>query len=268
LGRKLKRLWWIPVLLGILLGAAGAYVANKRKPQYTATTKLTVGSVDYRTQSVPGFAQAAQTLASSYALTIRSSAVLAPLARTEHTTEAAIAGAVSATAVPNSTIFTISAVEPTKAAAIRVDGEAAKQAQRTVASLNTTSVDATSALRTFRRYAHQAAVAEQRVAALRRQKNVSNATLANAQTAASEAQALAGAYSTQYQVVITGNSPQSEARTITIIQPAVNAASDKRTYLERYGALGLAGGVVLGVLIALIIPDRRRRRATAAAPAG
>jgi len=268
LGSKLKRFWWIPVLLAIVLGACGGYLALRRKPIYTATTKLTVGSVDYRTQSVPGFALAAQTLAASYALTTRSSAVLAPLARLEHTTEADIASHISATAVPNSTIFTISASSPTKTGAIRLATDATKQTQRTVASLNTTSVDAASALRTFHRYALRVAVAQQRLGALRAQKGVSTTALANAQAASAEAQALAAAYSTEYQTVITGNSPQSEARTITVIQPAVTASSDKRTYLERYVALGLAAGLVLGVLIALIIPDRRRRRGTVTVHAG
>lgn len=268
LGRKLKRLWWLPIVLAVILGAAGGYLGLKRTPQYTATTKLTVGSVDYRTQSVPGFVQAAQTLADSYALTVRSGAVLAPLARSQHMTEAATANAVTATAVPNSTIFSISATMPTKAAAIRLVDAATKQTQQTVASLNTTTADAAKALRTFRRYAREVSIAQQKLAALRKSKTASQSALENAQTAAAEAEALAGAYSTQYQALITGNTPQTEARTLTVIQPAVNASSDKRSYLERYVALGLAAGLVLGVLIALIIPAGHRRRAPIPADAG
>ncbi|HLI61653.1 MAG TPA: hypothetical protein VKV21_18505 [Solirubrobacteraceae bacterium] len=255
-------------MLAVILGAAGGYLGLKRTPQYTATTKLTVGSVDYRTQSVPGFVQAAQTLADSYALTVRSGAVLAPLARSQHMTEAATANAVTATAVPNSTIFSISATMPTKAAAIRLVDAATKQTQQTVASLNTTTADAAKALRTFRRYAREVSIAQQKLAALRKSKTASQSALENAQTAAAEAEALAGAYSTQYQALITGNTPQTEARTLTVIQPAVNASSDKRSYLERYVALGLAAGLVLGVLIALIIPAGHRRRAPIPADAG
>jgi capsular polysaccharide biosynthesis protein len=234
----LRRRWWLPVLLAIVLGAAGAYLGHRRKPTFTATTKLTVGTVDYKTQSVPGFVEAAQTLASSYALTVRSAQVLVPLARTEHTSEAAIAQAVSATAV-------------------------ARQAKRTIGALNTTPRDEARAMAQYRRYTLQAATAQQKLATLKHDQaigdTVSDAQLASAQTAIDAAQARASAYSLQYQSIISGNQPQSESRLLTIIQPAVGAASDKRSYLERYIAFGIAAGLVLGILLALIIPRRRRR---------
>lgn len=260
----LKRRWWLPVLLAIVLGAAGAYLGHRRKPQYTATTKITVGTVDYKTQSVPGFVEAAQTLASSYALTVRSSQVLAPLARTMHMSEGAVAQAVSATAVPNSTVFSISAKQPSSAAAVRLVNAAARQAKRTIGALNTTSRDEASALAQYRRYSQQAATGQQKLAALQHEKaiggDVSDAQLASARTAIDEAQAKAQAYNLKYQTIISGNTPQTESRLLTIIQPAVGAASDKRSYLERYVAFGIAAGLVLGILLALVIPRRRRDR--------
>lgn len=260
----LKRRWWLPLLLAILLGAAGGYLGHRRTPSYTATTKITVGTVNYRTQSVPGFVEAAQTLASSYALTVRSAEVLVPLARTEHSTEAAMAQAVNATAVPNSTVFSISATQPTSAAAVHLVNDAARQAKRTIGALNTTTHDEANALRQYRRYTMQAAVAQQKLAALKHDQalgeTVTGAQLATAQTAIDEAQARASAYSVQYQSIVSGNQPQSEARLLTIIQPAVGATSDKRKYLERYIAFGIAGGLVIGILLALIIPRRRRDR--------
>lgn len=259
----LRRRWWLPVLLAIVLGAAGAYLGHRRKPTFTATTKLTVGTVDYKTQSVPGFVEAAQTLASSYALTVRSAQVLVPLARTEHTSEAAIAQAVSATAVPNSTVFSISAKQPSSAEAVRLVNAAARQAKRTIGALNTTPRDEARAMAQYRRYTLQAATAQQKLATLKHDQaigdTVSDAQLASAQTAIDAAQARASAYSLQYQSIISGNQPQSESRLLTIIQPAVGAASDKRSYLERYIAFGIAAGLVLGILLALIIPRRRRR---------
>lgn len=260
----LRRRWWLPVLLAIVLGAAGAYLGHRRKPDYTATTKITVGTVDYKTQSVPGFVEAAQTLASSYALTVRSSQVLAPLARTMHMSEGAVGQAVSATAVPNSTVFSISAKQPTSAAAIRLVNAAARQAKKTIGALNTTPRDEATAMARYRHYTVQAANAQQALANLRHEKslgdNVTPAQLATAQANIDEAQARASAYSLQYQTIISGNQPQSESRLLTIIQPAVGAASDKRSYLERYVAFGIAAGLVLGIMLALVIPRRRRDR--------
>jgi capsular polysaccharide biosynthesis protein len=263
----LKRRWWLPVLLAILLGAAGAYLGQRRTPSYTATTKITVGTVNYRTQSVPGFVEAAQTLASSYALTVRSAQVLVPLARIEHSTEAAMAQAVTATAVPNSTVFSISATQPTAAGAVHLVNDAARQAKKTIGALNTTAHDEANALRQYHRYTLQAATAQQNLANLKHDKaigdNVTDAQLAAAQTAIDQAQAQASAYSVQYQSIVAGNQPQSEARLLTIIQPAVGATSDKRKFLERYIAFGIAGGLVIGILLALVIPRRRRDRVPA-----
>jgi capsular polysaccharide biosynthesis protein len=259
----LRRRWWLPVLLAILLGAGGFYLGHRRKPHFTATTKITIGTVDYRTQSVPGFVEAAQTLAGSYALTVRSPLVLGPLARTEHTTEKALAGSVTATAVPDSTVFSITVTQPSRAAAVKLVNAASDQARKTIESLNTTTHDANTALRLYRRYTSEAATDGQKLNALQHPKGTgakpSLAAIATAQTNLDEAQTKASAYSVQYQDIVSGNTPQSEARLLSVLQPARTAHSDKRKFLERYIAFGIAAGLVLGILIALIIPRRRRK---------
>ena len=269
----LRRRLWLPVVLAIILGAVGAYLGQKRNPQYTAVTRLNIGTVNYRTESVPGFVTAAQTLAQSYGLIVDSAQILGPLAHARHTSEAALANAISSTAVPNSTIFSITAKRDTGAEAVTLANAAARQTQRTIGRLNTTTADENSVLASYHKYTLQATFAQQKLGLLRAQRTSQNAAgqtptvtlamIANQQTLISEALAKAGAYSVDYQGIVSGNAPQAVARLITVVQPATTAASNKRTYLERYILFGIAAGLVAGVLLALIIPRRRRKVASA-----
>ena len=76
LGATLRRRWWIVLLLGALLAVAGAAVGRSQQQAFTAKSTLTVANVAYDTRSVPGFAQAAQSLASSYSQSIRGGPVI------------------------------------------------------------------------------------------------------------------------------------------------------------------------------------------------
>ena len=63
----------------------------------------------------------------------------------------------------------------------------------------------------------------------------------------------------QYQQIVTSNSAQ-QARTLTVLSPAVGAESDRNTYIQRYVLIGVVGGLALGTLFSLLLGLRRRER--------
>ncbi len=272
----IRRFWWLPVILLVVLGAIGGFLGYKRSPRYSATTRITVASVNFQTQSVPGFVQAVETLTSSYSQIVVSPNVLGPLAKARGTTEAALANAITATPAPESTLFSITAKQDSPRQAISLVNAAAQQTRRYIGTLDSSSATAAGVLRRYRVFAHQEALAQTEVDNLRQQQTgatattgsgitpASNATssskLTAAETRLAEATTQAAALSAQYEDIISGQNPAKQARLLSILTPAVTATSDRSTYVQRFIVIGAAGGLVIGVLLALLFGRPRPPR--------
>ena len=115
----LKRGGWLIVVLFTLIGtgAAVAVVQQMDRPYY-AETQLTVAAPDLQQPgALTGFTDAAGSLASSYSRSVRADGVVSRAARSTEDTPADVRDRVSATPVPDSPIFRITASGETPSAA-------------------------------------------------------------------------------------------------------------------------------------------------------
>jgi capsular polysaccharide biosynthesis protein len=266
LGTIVRRFWWLMLLLGILLAVAGGVLASQRKPTYEAETRLTIANVDFATRSVPGFTQALETLASSYSQAVTNDAVVQPLAKRFDLGPAEIADRLSATPVPNSSVFAIHATGPDPKAAVDLATAAAEQTTTYVRSLDASDGQRKQALADFRAASRSAAriqeTIDQMTADRAGGKTVSSSRLVAERERLASAQLRADVARSQYTELDAA--PSAEARTISVLAPARSATSDKRTYQERFALIGAVAGIALGFVIAALLARRPRRRAAAA----
>src|SRR3954469_1650143 len=108
-GEAIGRHWWLPVLLAVVLGAAGAVVGYMRNPVYTTSAELNAGRIDVQAQSISGYTQASAYLATTYSRVVHSGAVLTPVARRTGRSIDFVARSLSATPIPNSSVFRVQA---------------------------------------------------------------------------------------------------------------------------------------------------------------
>ena len=101
------------VLAAVVLALAVATALGiAYKPTYTASTQLNVGRLDVSTQAIPGYAQAIQNLAVSYARLVNATGVVVPVAAQLHMSPGAVRNSVSASPVALSPLITVSATSP------------------------------------------------------------------------------------------------------------------------------------------------------------
>src|SRR3954454_9682986 len=72
-----------PIVLGItaVLVVAAIVAGNVQTPTYTASSVISVGRVDVRVQSLPGYVVGAQALAAAYSRVLTTDVIVVPLAR-------------------------------------------------------------------------------------------------------------------------------------------------------------------------------------------
>ena len=80
-----------------------------RQPTYSSSSRVNVGRIDVSSQAIPGFVASIQALASTYSRAVNAQAVLQPVATKLHTTPGALGGRVSASPIPNSPLFAVTA---------------------------------------------------------------------------------------------------------------------------------------------------------------
>jgi hypothetical protein len=264
LGSTLRRHWWIVLLFGVLLAAAGAAVGRSQEQVYTAKSTLTVANVAYDTRSVPGFAQAAQNLASSYSQSIGSGPVVDRVAQELRLDPAVVRQNLSATPVPNSTLMTVSARGADAASAVKLNRSATAALVAYVQTLDSTRAERNAALNEFRAAVAAEAKAQDRLGELRAERKLDQSSVSldhlaaavqKQQTASLRADGARARY-----VALRQATPSADARRMTVLGQAGTAAGDEHKNMQRYAAIGLVAGLALGLAVALVLPRRRPRR--------
>ena len=255
-GEAVGRYWWLPVLFAILGTLGGLALSYARDPLYTAEAALTAGRLDVQAQAVPGYQQATQSLADAYSRVVESDRVLVPVARETGRSVGSLADDVTATPVPESSVFRIKvtttgerdAVEIANAATRRIDAYARRQTSR--------GPDR-SVLEEFAKARTEASQLSTQVAAARRALAPRSRVerLKRRQSAAElEAQALQQTYVNQ-------TTQAQGAAAVTILGFARDAESDRTKSLQIGGFGGLIAGLLLGGALAALLGARRRRLA-------
>lgn len=268
LARAIRRGWWLVLLPAIVLLAGAIYVGVERKPTYTAQAQLNVGSLDVQTQALPGFVQAASSLASSYSRVATSDRLLGQVAKQTGQSLSSLRGRVTATPLSGDPIVTLAAAAPSDAEARRVATAATNDLVAYVQAIQQPSQSTAMLLSRYRTASSTALQLQDRVRQLRaRRPTVPASVLNQAQTKADTAQLQTSSLSQLYtQAVQNGQG----AASIRVLKSATTSSSDRRSVLQRLAFIGFFGGLVIGIALAALLETRRdrgRREAAATAAA-
>ncbi|MGH2870784.1 MAG: hypothetical protein ACRDNK_24845 [Solirubrobacteraceae bacterium] len=269
----------IPVLL--LLGA-GVVVGNGKPRTYTANAVINVGKSDIATQATPGYVQAAAALATSYSRLVTSQFVAIPAGRALHESPLTAASQLSAVPIPNETTFTLTAKGSSPRSAVALANAAVTALQAYVkntatqqggpqqllgkyeAAQSTADQLQAKAQRLTGRLASATAAASSSVASTSASTSVTQSQVTKAKVAAQSASLQAQALSNQY-LNLAGS---AVAPTLSVLNTPTGTATSNRTQnIEKYGIIGAAAGLVIGIAFAALVArienwrGLRRRRA-------
>lgn len=263
-GEALRRYPFVALLPVLVLAALGVAAGLQSNPTYKATSELAVRPLAPNIAQLPGAVQAAEDLATNESRLITSDGITAPLARQFGTTTESIAGRISATPIPNSTIIKIQAEANSAASAVALANATASRFTAYVVAQIQSNTDAAKILRAYHAasvdlgsaQAAKQAIERNGSSAPRIAREEASATVDGAQL---RRQALAA----QYQTIA-----QSHA-TAPSVEPFVMAttASNNRTSgLEIFGFAGVVAGMLIGTALALVLSNRRLRPAGVSSP--
>jgi hypothetical protein len=257
----------IPV---IVLLAAGVVVGNSKPRTYSANAVINVGKSDIATQATPGYVQAAEALATGYSRLVTSQFVAIPAGRALHESPVAAASQLSAVPIPNETTFTITARGSSTKSAVALANAAVTALQAYVKNSATQQGGPQQLLAKYQAAqsrADQLQAKAQRLSgrlaagstaasstsatsvatssASVTQSEVTRAKVA-AQSAALEAQALSNQY-----LNLAGS---AVAPTLSVLNTPMGTATSNRTQnIEKYGIIGAAAGLVIGIAFAALV---------------
>lgn len=262
LGGALLRHWWLILLLALACTAAALYVASGRAPTYTSQVQFNVGSIDVRTQALPGFAEGAKTLATAYSRVAVSDAVIGPIARDVEMDPVEVKARLTVTPLPGSPVVTVAATGATEREAIELTQSAGNQLRRYIKSQEDSASVSVELLSRYRRLTQRANELAGREASLkaareREATSVSRDRIATAETRTQTALTRAEAVKQRYQNAVQNDEKAGEIR---LINEASSATSDRSSTFQKLGFVGFAGGTVIGVALALLLDSMRRRR--------
>jgi uncharacterized protein involved in exopolysaccharide biosynthesis len=252
-----KRYPLLVLLPVIAFVAAGVTLGLRRAPIYTASTQINVGSPDVNSQATPGYVQAAEALASAYSREVTSIYVYKPVAVKMGAAPSDIQSRLSSSAVPNSPTFYVNATGPSAKSAIALAGRATAALQAKINSLDAGESASPQLLKRFRSLQGQANSLFSRAGKLQNSTDPGAAAKAHnlkldAQVAQLQAQSLAQQYTTL--------ATNGHGTFIQVLNPASSATSDRNSVTERYGLVGLAAGVLMGLALAYFAGAIRHRR--------
>jgi len=263
--------------LGLLVGLAIGY---EHHPAYSAEAQLMVGRTSSLAEDqIPGLAAGVQGLASNYARLITSGDVVS---ETEHYLHrSSLPGSLTASPVALSSVIDVIASAPSEAESLDLANAGALALTNVVtAATNDSQAQLQPLLSAYTKAEHtyQAATAEANM--LQHQLDVLfaklgdnapspsqakaessiNSRIVAEQTIASEAQLKANAYNNQYNAALPPLTAQEEM--VQQTGPANFTGSDRKSFMEAAGLLGLVGGLVVGFAAASRRDVRRLRRKT------
>jgi len=236
----------LPVLL--LVGAAVAY-GLYREPTYTSEARLNVGGLNLTTQTLAGYTTAVQQLAVAYSRAIDATPVITPAARKVGLTPQQVAKQVSATPIQGSPVIRVLATSKDGAEARRLANAVAGSLVKYAVDLNTGSDQSARLLRNFK-----AATKRMQAAGAKAQRlGFKNPRYKAAKTREDIARLKAQTAGALYQRSVAG---RAMTNLVQKLAPAAPATSDRNSVLQQFIAGALAGGLLIGVGLALLRANR------------
>jgi uncharacterized protein involved in exopolysaccharide biosynthesis len=254
-GEALRRYPLVALVPMLLLAVLGAVLSQHRTPTYTANAQVVVEPVAPSVTQLPAAVQSAEDLATNESRLLNADGVTVPLAKQFGVSVGTIANRLSATPIPGSTIIRVSAEAHTAASAVSLANAAAATFAHYVTLQVQRETEASSILKAYQASSVELARAEGLKTRVDRAKS-SEATRARVAAVADVAQVRQHALATQYETFALshGNAP-----TVKPFVLATAATSDRASRLEIYAFSGLVVGLLIGVPIAMLLANRRRR---------
>jgi capsular polysaccharide biosynthesis protein len=252
------------VVLCVLVGTgAGVAAGLARKSVYSATAVANAGSLNIFAQAVPGFVQAAQTLATTYSRLGTSDAVLGSVSRASGLPISTVASRVYLVPVADSSVMDITGEGPTASAATRLANEEFDALAAYITRLAEASQVGNMYLGQIQALNTQLTKLSDQATVLRNRLGAAAAVNASPQLATLNTriatlrvhlQGVENLYESALQDA-TGSD------TLALISRPTSASSDRTSGFERYIVAAEVGALLVALLIGLILEDRRTKLA-------
>ena len=257
--------WFLVLVAVVVLTGSGVAAGLKRHAKYSSTATLAVLHVNLGAAgALSGFQTAAETLADTYARSVRADGVVNPLAARFHLPRSTIRAELSAVAVPSSPVFNIQATTASPGFSGRLADAASHQLVTYLQAINSSSLGTAPIYRRLQRAEHALTNQQANQAALKaaiaatpgtNMTSAERSALAAAQASVNVAQDQVNAISATYTQSQLGASSTQYVQQLASAGPA---SSDRRSKLVLLAFAGLAAGLALGVALAVLLGTRRR----------
>lgn len=254
----------ILALLPVIALVAGAVaIGLYRSPSYSATTHLEVGGVNLNAPgALTGFSTATASLASAYSRAVYANEVIIPVAHQYHLPSQVLRSRISATPIPQSPLFSITAKDTTSRGAIALANAVSDSLLSFIGRASATDPGMTRLFNQYRVIASDYNGAQIR-ASTAQQKYLHSRTSANfnalrdARTAVQVSQLQASTVQSAYRDAAQG---QQNTTTTSLLDSAAGATSDRTSRLELLAFIGLLAGLAIGLALATARANRDARR--------
>lgn len=242
--------------LVLLLGGAAA-LAVQRDPEYTANSRISVGTTDVNPFLLQEVVAGNQALAATYARAIDTAPVITAASRATGIPPGTAADRLSATPVPGSTLIQVEATGPSEPASVRLANAGAQALIAYVRRINR-STEADELFKRYKQAQEDARLAERRTQRILQSSRRRSRAATEARIAQDVAVLRATDFAERYRAA---SASAANASRLTLIAPAADADSDRRDTIEQLLLVGAVGGLVLGLALALLATNWRILRA-------
>jgi capsular polysaccharide biosynthesis protein len=245
----------------IILAAAGAAAGYQRSPVYTAESRVSVTRLDVQTQALPGYAQAARSLASAYARNVSGTNVQECVVRRTGQPPTTVEKMVG-TPIADSPVIRVIAQGPNSAAAIRIADAGATCLVRDVGKTGAPDRSG-AALREYREASRKAASLQRRVNRLKApDSTVSDSRRDDLEAELASQRLIVQGLGQRY---TSETVDQQQVENVGVLVKAVRPTNDRMKKVAILAFTGAVVGLVLGLMLASL-RLRRRLHAADAAP--
>jgi uncharacterized protein involved in exopolysaccharide biosynthesis len=251
------------LLIGVVLALAGVAVGLARKPTYTSSSTLQVGTVNLNSPGFFGFVQSASALATLFSRTVAAEPVLRQIDAKLGIDPATATRRLSAEPVPLSPSFRIIATGPTAASAVSL----ANAASAAVIAYNVHSASTTRApiAPLLAEYDHAAGALQSAAATVARlarghARSGESPQLIRARSQLDSAKVRATALGASYQSALVSAGANPSSGIVSLLAGAVTASDDRASKIQLLAFTGLLAGLVLGAAGAVAYEHRRAAR--------
>jgi len=258
-----RREWPLAIAPVVALVLLALFVGIARSPVYTSEARLTVGQIDLRQPgALQGFVTATQSLASSYSRAITAEAVNRSVAARLGISPEEVAARVSATPIPESSVFRVAGTGDSPADAELLADTASTQLIAYVNGLNAPDPSPQELLKAYEdaslTYNDRAAVAERARERFYGSESASDAdSFARADAALGAAKLRRDSLQSRYRLT---QQSQTSIAAPRVLSPASGATSDRLSTLQLLLFIALASGAAAGLALALFSGNRQLRR--------